>query len=399
MVKKILAIGDVANVIKSLSQITKRTEIHIINVPKDGPGVFVSDEQTETFRSNKIREQVRHINKIKNNFDFCIAMGAGERIAYLADLNYISYYVGRDIDAPRFIKNSKEIWFNTPLHRLNFIERNFYYKVFKNAVAHVAGIWVFPFLEKYTKNGIRMDMQSIDTNLFKSKKSDLDLKKNKFTFFCPCRIGIPKGTNLLWKAIKLCKTDFEVLQVEWFDESNSEELKIKERLLEDLPKNVKLIPMIERKKMPDFYNFADAILGNMKIGTWELVEFEGVLCGKPVLSYASPLQKFLVKGNLIQSPFLPNSNDPIMIAKIIDEIVISQKFRSQLYEDEKKFVLESTDKDWIGDWWDNLFEKYYKKTGGIRKNSSFLSIKIRLISYLLANRLYWKKLKNKLLLI
>ena len=39
-------------------------------------------------------------------------------------------------------------------------------------------------------------------------------------------MGIPKGTDLLWEALKMCKTDFEILQVNWFDESNDEELKI-----------------------------------------------------------------------------------------------------------------------------------------------------------------------------
>ena len=51
-------------------------------------------------------DQVKKINSIKDDFDLCIVMGNGELIAYLCDLNYIAYYVGRDIDAPRFIKNS-----------------------------------------------------------------------------------------------------------------------------------------------------------------------------------------------------------------------------------------------------------------------------------------------------
>ena len=34
----------------------------------------------------------------------------------------------------------------------------------------------------------------------------------------------------------------------------------------NLPSQVKLIPMIHRKKMPEYYSFADAIIGNMRIG-------------------------------------------------------------------------------------------------------------------------------------
>ena len=55
--------------------------------------------------------------------------------------------------------------------------------------------------------------------------------KIKFTFFSPQRMGIPKGTDLIWKAIQLCNSDFEVIQVNWFDESTSEELKMKEETI------------------------------------------------------------------------------------------------------------------------------------------------------------------------
>ena len=393
MVINVLAIGDVANVMKSLSKITKRSKIHIVNFPKDGKGVFIHDDNVDRFTSWKVKEQVEYINKIKDNFDICIVMGTGERIAYLADLNYISYYVGRDIDAPRFKKNSREIWFDTPLHKLNFLERKFYNNVFKNSIAHIAGLWVYPFLEKYTKNGIRMDMQTIDTDLFKKTSYEINHQKSKFTFFCPQRIGLPKGTDLLWKALNFCKTDFEILQVDWYDESTNEELKIKDKLLKKIPPQVKLIPMIKREKMPEYYSFADAIIGNMRIGTWELVEFEGVLCGKPVLSFSDPLQKLLVKDKYIQSPFLPNSNNPKEIATYIDKIVLSQDFRNKLFEDEQKFVFDSTDKEWISNWWDTLFEKYAKKYG-IKKESHFILIKLRIWMFLIGNRMYWKKIKN-----
>ena len=120
MVIKVLAIGDICNLIVTISKYTKKSEIHLINFPKDGAGVFTYAYGVELFSSWKVSDQVKKINAIKHNYDICITTGIAERIAYLADLNYISYYVGRDIDAPRFVKNSKEEWFSTPLHRLNF---------------------------------------------------------------------------------------------------------------------------------------------------------------------------------------------------------------------------------------------------------------------------------------
>jgi len=277
---------------------------------------------------------------------------------------------------------------------LNFLERKFYYNAFKNSIAHIAGIWVYPFLEKYTKNGIKMDMQTIDEELFKNTNHKINLEKTKFTFFSPQRMGLPKGTDLLWKALKLCKTDFEILQVNWFDESNDEELKIKDELLKELPPQIKLIPMIKREKMPEYYNFADAIIGNMKIGTWELVDLEGVMCGKPVLSYSDPNHKLLIKGNYTKSSFMPDSNNPKDIAKIIDDTVSSKEFRDSLFKNEKQFVLNSTDKEWIANWWDNFFEKFSQKYGNIHKNSSKISIKMRIWLFLIGNRLYWNKIKK-----
>ena len=98
MVLNILVISDVGNYFKTVSKYVKKSKIHIINFPKDGAGVYTYDENYELFENYKVKEQVKKINKIKNDFDLAVVMGAGERIAYLSDLNYISYYVGRDID-------------------------------------------------------------------------------------------------------------------------------------------------------------------------------------------------------------------------------------------------------------------------------------------------------------
>ena len=73
MVINVLAIGDTANVMKSLSKITKKSKIHIVNFPKDGAGIFIHDDNVDRFLSWKVKEQVEYINKIKNNYDICIS--------------------------------------------------------------------------------------------------------------------------------------------------------------------------------------------------------------------------------------------------------------------------------------------------------------------------------------
>ena len=264
MVLNILVISDVGNYFKTVSKYVKNSKIHIINFPKDGAGVYTYDENYELFENYKVNEQVKKINEIKNDFDLAVVMGAGERIAYLSDLNYISYYVGRDIDAPRFIKNSKEPWYKEPLHKLNFFERRFYKKTFDFAVAHIAPTWVFEHLKKYQGNNIKMDLKPIDLSLFNDNLESLEKKKEKFTFFCPQRMGIPKGTDILWKALEYCKSDFQILQVDWRDTGTDEENRTSLELKENLPSQVKLIPMIKRKEIPNYYKWCDAVIGNLK---------------------------------------------------------------------------------------------------------------------------------------
>ena len=391
---KVLAIGDVGNYLVTISKYVKKSKIHIINFPKDEAGIYTYDENYELFENYKVKDQVKKINEIKKDYDLALVMGTGERIAYLADLNYISYYVGRDIDAPRFIKNSKEPWYKEPLHKLNFLERWFYKKTFGFAITHIAPIWVFEYLKKYSKKCLKMDRKPIDLTLFQKISTSLSKKKEKFTFFCPQRMGIPKGTDILWKALEYCKTDFQILQVDWRDTGTDEENKTSLQLKDNLPPQVKLIPMINRKDMPSYYYWADAVIGNLRIGSFEYIELEAVICKKPVVSFTNKSFKVILEGIELQSPFLPEDNDPKIIAKTIDNIVSSADFRETLYKKEYEFVKEITDPNKAAEWWDSLFEKSVKKYDSINRKSSITSVKLRMLLFLIANRLYYKKLKR-----
>ena len=393
MTLKVLVIGDIGNIIHTISKYTK-AEIHIVNFFKDGAGTYTYEKDVETFSNYKISDHVKRIDEIADDYDVCLTMGTGERIAYLTDLNYATFYVGRDIDAPRFIKNSKEEWFDEPLHRLNFLERWFYRKTFDNAISHLAYTWVYEHLKKYTNDGIKMDMIPINPNIFKPDLEPLKLKKEKFTFFSPQRMGKPKGTDLVWEALPLCKSNFEIIQVEWFDVSTNEELQIKEKLIKTKPTQVKFIPMIKREEMARYYNHADAVLGNMRIGTYALIELEGILCKKPVLQFTNKKMKIHTNGNEIESPILPISNDPKSIAETIDKIVLEKEFRDELLKKEYKFAKEISDPIKVAEWWDRFFEDIHKKHPKIRRNSSSLKIRLRLLLILVANRLYIKKLRK-----
>tara|TARA_Y100001949_G_scaffold111028_1_gene93935 strand:- start:1148 stop:2353 length:1206 start_codon:yes stop_codon:yes gene_type:complete len=393
----VLAIGDVGSIVRTIRKYVKKSEIHLINYPKEGTALFTNADDMELFKSRKVIEQVKKINQIKDEFDICLTT-ASERIAYLADLNYVAYYLGRDIDVPMFKKNSAEEWGAGVVHKLNFFERRFYWNAFKNAVAHVAGMWQFEHLAKYTKSGINSARVPIDVDEFNSNIKPIERKKTKFTFFCPMRMERFKGTDLLWQALKLCKSDFEILCVDWFGADyliTPEEEKFKKKLMDEKPPQIKLIPVVKRSEIARYYTFADAVIANLFIGTFELVGLECVMCGTPVIQYTNQKRKIVVDGKEIKSPFLPFSNDPESIAKTIDKVVESKEFRKELFDDEYEFVNKIANPVKCAEWWDNLFEDLVKKHKSIRKGSSPLRIKLRIISFLIANRLYPYKI-NKL---
>ncbi len=394
MVLKILVISDVGNYFKTVSKYVKKSKIHIINFPKDGAGVYTYSDGYELFENYKVQDQVRKINQMKNEFDLAIVMGTGERIAYLSDLNYVCYYVGRDIDAPRFIKNSKETWYNEPLHKLNFLERRFYKNTFNFARAHIAPTWVYEHLKKFSGNNIKMDMKPVDLTLFKEKNEKLNKNKEKFTFFCPQRMGIPKGTDILWESLKFCKSDFQILQVDWRDDGTEEEDRLSLKLKENLPSQVKLIPMIKRKDMPKYYQWSDGVIGNLRIGSFEYVELEAVMLKKPVINYTNKNIQIILDGEENESPFEPNSNDPKEIAKFIDDFVTSEKLRLDLLKKEFHFVQKISNPEKAGEWWDDFFKKMTGEYNTINRKSSKFSIKMRMFFYLIANRFYFNKVKR-----
>ena len=391
-----LAIGDVGNIVRTIQKYTKKSELYLIDYPQDGSGVYTTPDGIELFKTRKVSDQVKKINEIKDNFDICLTT-ASERIAYLADLNYVGYYWGRDIDVPMFKKNSTEEWQTEPLHKLNFFERRFYWNAFKNAVAHVAGRWQFEHLSKYTKNGIDNAREPVDTDEFNPNVKPIERKKIKFTFFYPIRMERFKGTDLLWQALKLCKSNFEILGIDWFGETTVEERKFKQKLIDEMPPQIKLIPPIKRSEIAKYYTFADAVIANLFLGTFELVSLESVMCGTPVIQYTNKKRKIVINGEEIESPFLPFSNDPKSIANVIDKIVESKKFKQKLFDDQYQFVNNVADPVKCAEWWDNLFENLVKKHRSIRKNSSPLRVKLRMISFLIANRLYLRKIKKLIL--
>lgn len=398
MVIKILAIGDVANNTEVLRKYLKNCSIHIVHFPNKYSKIQILEENEEFFESLNIFESVKKINTIKDNFDLCfVTSWQGARIAFLADLNYVIWFVGTDIQVPPFLKKVEPNKLMLSSWNHNFLERRFYKEVLDSAIGCITTSSIlYASLKKYREDAIRIDRVFVDYEIYNPHIKPVERKKDKFTFFSPQRFVYFKGMDLIFKAIPLCKSEFEILQVEWFDDPSQEGNDIMKDLLKNIPSQIKFIPVIKRDEVGSYYTFSDAVLGQMRSGYIGGVEREASLCKKPVLHYHNPNDRYFLDGIYVTAPFLPNSNEPKQIAETIDMVVQSKEFRDKLANDEYEFVRNLTDPDKTATEWENIFKTFHKKYKSIRKNSSFLTNQFNRTIFTLGYILHWRIIKKKI---
>jgi len=397
MVIKVLAIGDLSNNVVMFKKFAENVQIHLINFSWEGPSKIMDiKDDVEFFNTDKISKMVKKINEIKDDFDICLAMSSsGLLVSYLADLNYIAYFVGHDIRSPTFVKNVKDpLSTEESLYHFNTIERWYYKKAYDNAIAAVVtDDEMLHHLKKYRKDTTRISGYIVDTTIFNENVKPIDRKKEKFTFFSAGRMGLQKGTEKIFEALKICKSDFDVIQIKWFDERTKKERNLAKKWIENPPKQVKFVPIMKREDVGRYMVFADAILGQVS-GIQADVERSGALCKKAVVHYADPKLSYIIDDNRVQSPFLPKSNDIETIAETIDRIVEDKQFREKLAEEEYQFVVKLSNPDKVMEQWEILFKKMVKKYHHSHKKTNAKKLKFRLYLFLIANRLYFKKFKK-----
>jgi len=359
---KILGIEENVNSINDIKKYAKKFHIDLVNIPHKNQ-FLMNKNQIKFFKTKTSLSQLKELNQIKQEYALCIVSSwRGARLAYLANMNYIINFVGNDIRIPPFEKNSKTTYFSEPVNNLNFLQRKFYKSVFDNALGCVAASdETFPFLKKFREDGIRIDRTIVDTEIFNHKVLPKNVKKEKFTFFCPQRIGLEKGTDILWNAIKECKTDFEVIQCEWFDDTSKEASKKSKDILKGKPSQVKLIPKISREDIPKYYAAYDGILGEMRLGILNNIEREAAFFKKPIICYYNRDMRYWIDKKWVSAPFSPNSNDIKSIVEIIDKVVESKEFREDLIKTQFDFISDYANPNKATEEWENVFEQFIKK--------------------------------------
>ena len=396
MKTRVLAIGDLANNVSSIRKFTKTSEIHLVNFNWEGNSIVMDErEGIEFFPGNKIVDFINHIKKIKDRYDLCLAMSStGLLVSYLANLNYIAYFVGHEIRSPPFIKNSKDpLSTDETLYNFNFLERWFYRKAYENAIAHVVSDdELMNYSKKFNFEPIRISGYTEDTTIFNENVKPINRQKNKFTFLSPARMGLQKGTDKIWHALTLCKTDFEVLQVKWFDERTDKEKELSKKWISDKPSQVTFIPTMKRQELARYFSLVDGVIGQVS-GLQGSIERQALLCKKPLIHFSESKYKFYDDNGEIEKPFLLKSNEPSEIAKAIDTIVDSQKIRDKIAEDGFDFIQKISNPTKIAQEWDNIFKDYFNKYQKIESGVSNIKISFLRVLYLISNRLHFRKTK------
>ena len=390
---KVLAIGDSTSNIYVMKKFAKNIEIHLIDFPKKGVDkTTTGKDEIEYFDSLLISKQVEKIKKIKDKYDVCIALPwTGARIAYLAGINYILYFVGSDITNPPFSKENKNY---------NFFEKYFYKKILDNAVTVVGATEeYFQMAKKYRKDIFRSDRVFVDTEIFNEKIEPAKLNKEKFTILSAQRFGTEKGIDKIWEAIELCKSDFELLQVKWFIEDTTVEEFSKlsatnQKLVDQKPKKVRFIPLIKREELGKYFVAVDAIMGQMRSGIQGGIERDAAFCKKPVICYTDPKKPMIIDGETIIPPFLPKSNEAQEIANIIDSVVESKQFRDDLAEKEYEYIKKLSDPELVSKDWENIFMKAFEKNKTLERK---LSVFDKFMNFIILKieKMYIKKFREK----
>jgi glycosyltransferase involved in cell wall biosynthesis len=329
-------------------------KMDVINIPTTNRDFLLFKKSLIFFKSKKLSEQIDELNNIKNNYDLCIVSSwDAAKLAFLCDMKFIFYFIGDDIRNPEF---SKKITVeNTTTSNFSKHKPFTHNDIFEKALVCVTGSEeLFSILKNYRSDSIRIDRTIVDRSIFHRKIKPINIKKHKFTFLSPTRIGSEKGIDLLWNAVKLCTSDFNILQINWIDEKNQYIKNESKKILQKKPSNVYLIDKIKHEDMGKYYVFADCILGEMKTGHTNSIEREAALCHKPILNYNNLETKSFLDGKELVTPFLPHSNHPKEIAKLIDKIVIDKKFCDTLAKKEYEFMKNLTDPQKTVGEWENL---------------------------------------------
>jgi len=322
--------------------------------------IISESENARYFQHDDLFHQVEEIKLLSKEYDVFICLGwLAAAICYLSNVNYVMYFV--DV----FIDPEQRRWKKMSSYRQRFFD-SLFAEVLNSADA-VVSCHAFHTreIQKYRKE-VEEIFPFTDPELFNQNFKKNQILKEKFTFFSPQRIEKFKGQRLLWKAIKLTKSDFKVIQIDW-GTGDYYEKAIKEK-----PDNVELISTIVHEQMPSYYASLDGLLGCISSAYVPSIEREAILCGMPVFCY-SPF------GFTDSDPFYKKSTKPEDISQYLDRFVQDNDFRNDLQNEQNIWINKVFDNKKLAKKWHSVLNEVKGKKPQKPKSTYITLLKIESI--------------------
>lgn len=290
------------------------------------------------FVKKGIQSQINQIRKLSKKYDVFLCYGwPAAAICYLAGVNYGMVFFDSYIDPQNRIRKKL-----SPIKE--FILQDIYKSTIECATFTVAGLPHDAEILKKYRPDTKIIFQLIDEESFHPNVKKMDLNQHKFTFFSPQRIEVEKGQLIMWKAIRLTKSDFVVLQTDWGAGEYYEEA------MATKPDKVKIIPKIKREDMPRYFSSVDAVLGQVSSSSCGSIEREAALCSIPIFCHAP-------NSFSEDDPFYKTSKEPAEIAKYVDRIVTDKEFREKLRRTQNEWVKKTFDNKVGIKKWEEVFNE------------------------------------------
>lgn len=346
---KILIVNDFAS---NASLFEKYLPCKVDVIYFDKHDVITSSKNPLFFEKEQYTYRVNKIKELSKNYDLFVCFGwIAAAICYLANVNYLMYFVDVYIDPSQRIRK-----------KMSAVQKKIILDLYKETLA-CSTIVVSAHkyhtrqLKKY-RNDVREIFPYVDFEMFDGQSKKINLDEEKFIFFSPQRLEKIKGQDLVWQAIKLAKSNFVVLQTEWGSKEFLEEI------LKNKPESVKLIPKINREDMASYYVSVDALLGCISPAYAPGIEREAILSKIPVFCY-SPI------GFTDNDPFFSKSKEPKDIADYIDKLVLDKEFRKNLQSRQTEWITKTFDSHKLSEEWIDVFEEALRKPVHYKTKTKF----------------------------
>ena len=204
--------------------------------------------------------------------------------------------------------------------------------------------------EKGIKDNVFVIPYGIDTNLFSTINKKRKSEKNKKITLLYCGwFRRDKRVTMLVDAMQYLGDDYELVLI-----GNGIEKKKIEKKIKETKANVKLMPPVENKALPEYYSSADIYVNASLSETLGISMIEAMSCELPVVATPSPGALEIIKDG--KNGYIASADSPQDIAEKIMKLE-DEKKREKLGKSARNFVCENYSIERMGSETEKLYSE------------------------------------------